>query len=53
MASMLSRGALLAECLVKNSAPKVNRIIVLIDCGNVCKGQYAGKKKAMVYCHVS
>lgn len=26
MASMLSRGAILAECLVKNSAPKVIEI---------------------------
>lgn len=32
MASMLSRGAILAECLVKNSTPKVTEIYSFCNC---------------------
>lgn len=65
MASMLSRGAILAECLVKNSTPKVRinqfkrrkikkliRLFMQMQIlnGNLSKGRVIKEK---VGCHVS
>lgn len=56
MASMLSRGAILAECLVKNSTPKVNIRRISQQIYGVCtkvKAVFEEEKNTMVVmCHV-
>lgn len=50
---MLSRGALLAECLVKNSAPKVNSKWFFWLIMEMCAKVNMREKKTKVCCHVS